>query len=66
MNENGWTVIYFPIDDDFGLPRVAGRFKTDKEKDEFLRSIYKNDSGWTNEEIEMIQVIHDYNYHLPR
>lgn len=36
MKETGYTVIYLPWEDMEGKPRVAGRFKTEKEKDEFI------------------------------
>ena len=66
IEEKGWTVTYIPWEDMEGKPRVAGRFKTTKEKDEFLEKIHKPDSGWMDEELEMIGVINDYNYMLPR
>lgn len=65
MIEKGWTIVFYPWDDLLGKPRVAGRFKTAKEKDDFLNDIYKPDSGWTNEELEMLSIINDYNYMLP-
>lgn len=37
MAENGWTIIFYPWDDLSGKPRVAGRFKTTKEKDDFFK-----------------------------
>lgn len=64
--EKGWTITYIPWEDMEGKPRVAGRFKTTKEKDEFLEKIHKPDSGWMDEELTMIGVINDYNYMLPR
>ena len=64
MEENGWTVIYIPWEDMEGKPRVAGRFKTIKEKDEFLDKIHKYDSGWMEEELQTIVVINDYHYML--
>ena len=66
IEEKGWTVTYIPWEDIEGKPRVAGRFKTTKEKNEFLGNIYKPDSGWLNEELGTIIVINDYNYMLPR
>lgn len=66
MKEQGYTVIYFPWDDITGRPRVAGRFKTEKEKDDFLDMIQLPDSGWMDEELMTISVIDDYNYMLPR
>lgn len=63
--EDGWTVVFYPWDDDEGKPRVAGRFKTDEEKDKFLEEIHKQDSGWLNEELSSISVINDYWYMLP-
>lgn len=65
MVENGWTIIFYPWDDLSGKPRAAGRFKTTKEKDDFLNDIYKPDSGWMDEELEMLSIINDYNYMLP-
>ena len=32
IEEKGWTVTYIPWEDIEGKPRVAGRFKTTKEK----------------------------------
>lgn len=67
MNEEkGWTIIYFPWDDDEGKPRVAGRFKTNEEKDEYLEKIYQLESGWTAEELGTLMIINDYNYRLER
>lgn len=66
IEEKGWTVTYIPWEDMEGKPRVVGRFKTTKEKDEFLEKIHKPDSGWMDEELAMIGVINDYNYMLPR
>lgn len=65
IEEKGWTVTYIPWEDMEGKPRVAGRFKTTREKDEFLEKIHKPDSGWMDEELTMIGVINDYNYMLP-
>ena len=65
MDGNGWTIVYYPWDDLEGKPRVAGRFKTDKEKDEFLEKIYKPDSGWMEEELSTVAVFNDYYYMLP-
>lgn len=65
MNENGWTIVYYPWEDDEGKPRVAGRFKTTEEKDKFLEKIYKPDSGWLPEELSTVSPINDYNYMLP-
>lgn len=67
MEGKGWTIVYYPWDDDRGLPRVAKRFKPDeeKEKDEFLANIRKPDSGWLPEELETLSVEEDYNYMLP-
>ena len=33
--EKGWTITYIPWEDMEGKPRVAGRFKTTKEKTNF-------------------------------
>ena len=30
-----------------------------------LHDIYKPDSGWMDEELEMLSIINDYNYMLP-
>lgn len=65
MEEKGYTIIYFPLDDITGRPRVAGRFKTKKEKDDFLHIIHLSDSGWMDEELMTVSVINDYNYMLP-
>lgn len=67
MEGKGWTITYYPWDDDRGLPRVANRFKAseEKEKDEFLESIHKSDSGWLPEELATISIYEDYNYMLP-
>lgn len=63
MNEKGWTIVFTLWDD--CKERVAGRFKTDQEKDEFLKEIRKPDSGWTNEELESVCSVNDYWYMLP-
>ena len=64
--EKGWTIIYFPWEDMEGKPRVASRFKSTKEKDDFLDKIYKSDSGWMEEELATVSTINDYNYQLTR
>ena len=64
--EKGWTITYYPWEDMEGKPRVVGRFKTTKEKDEFLEKIYKPDSGWMEEELMTLGIHNDYNYVLPR
>ena len=61
--EKGFTIIYLSWDD--GKPRVAGRFKSIEEKNNFLEKIYSSDSGWLEEELSTISVINDYNYLLP-
>lgn len=69
MSENkdkGYTVVYLSWEDLEGKPRVAGRFKTKKEKDEFIENIHRFDSGWLDEELSSILVINDYDYILPR
>lgn len=66
MVSKGFTVVYFPWDDMAGRPRVAGRFKTEKEKDDFLQKIYEPDSGWIDEELSTVSIIDDYNYILSR
>lgn len=64
--EKGWTVTYIPWEDMEGKPRVAGRFKTTKEKDDFLDSLYEEGNGWMEEELATLGIINDYNYMLPR
>lgn len=61
----GWTVTFYPWDDDDGRPRVAGRFDTTEEKDKYLDRVHKSDSGWTDEELSSISVINDKHYILP-
>ena len=63
--EKGWTILYIPWEDDKGKPRVAGRFRTIKEKDVFIEEIHKPDSGFTTEELSTVTSINDYNYMLP-
>lgn len=63
--ELGYTVVYYPWDDDEGKPRVAKRFKTRKEKDDYIDEINRPGSGWLDEELSMVMVINDYNYMLP-
>lgn len=65
MENKGFTLVYFPWEDMEGKPRVARRYKTEKEKDDFLQKIYEPDSGWM-EELSTVSVIDDYNYTLPR
>ena len=65
-NEKGYTVIYYPWEDLKGLPRVAGRFKTVEEKNQFLEKIYDVNSGWLPEELSSICVFNDYNYQLDK
>ena len=64
--EKGWTVFYFPHDADGneGELTVAGRFKTTEEKNEFLKKVYKYDSGWTDMDLVTMASINDINYHL--
>lgn len=64
--EKGWTITFIPWEDDNGLERVAGRFKTTKEKDEFLNKIHQPDSGWIEEELMTLGIHNDYHYILPR
>lgn len=66
MEEKGWTITYIPWEDMEGKPRVAGRFKTTKEKDDFLKSLYERGNGWMEEELATLGIINDYNYMLPR
>lgn len=63
MEEKGYTVTFIRWDD--CKEWVAGRFKTRKEKDDFLNKIHKPDSGWTNDELATVSVINDYDYVLP-
>lgn len=69
MNDNkehkGYTLTYYSWDDGGEKPRVAGRFRTKKEKDEFLDKITQPGSGWLGEEISSICEHPDYNYILP-
>jgi len=60
MEEKGWTITYIPWEDMEGKPRVAGRFKTTKEKDDFLESLYERDNGWLEEELATLSIINDY------
>lgn len=60
--ENGYTLTYCRWDD--CKECVCGRFKTKEEKDEFLRKLHDDSSGWTSDELESICVIEDYNYIL--
>ena len=64
IEEKGYTIVYYPWDDMECKPRVAGRFKTKKEKDEYLEKIYKPGSGWLEEELKSLYIINDYNYIL--
>lgn len=66
MEEKGWTITYIPWEDMEGKPRVACRFKTTKEKDDFLESLYEGGNGWMEEELATLSIINDYNYMLPR
>ena len=63
MEEKGWTITYMRWDD--GEIWVAGRFKTTKEKNEFIEKISRPDSGWLEEELNSLCIINDYNYKLP-
>lgn len=60
----GYTLTYYSWDDP-SKPRVAGRFKTKKEKNEFLDKIHEPHSGWMEEELASINEFNDYNYMLP-
>ena len=62
MAEKGYTITYYHWDD--MKEKVAGRFRTEKEKDEFLESIHKPGSGWLPDELETLCIIDDYNYML--
>lgn len=66
MENKGYTVTFVPWEDMMGRERVIGRFKTEEEKDEFLKEIHSNDSGWLPEELATVCVINDYNYTLSR
>lgn len=59
----GYTIIYYPVEDN-GRPRVAGRFKTVDEKNQFLSEIYNIDSGWKPEELATLMTKDGYNYSL--
>lgn len=61
----GWTIIFVPLDDMDGKPRVAGRFLVAEEKNEFLNEIYSEGSGWTEGELATINIINNYGYMLP-
>lgn len=65
MEEKGWTIVYIDWEDIKGRFRVAGRFKTTKEKDNFLENLHKDDNGWMEEEFATLSVINDYYYMLP-
>lgn len=60
--EKGWTIVYIPWENLEGKPRVAGRFKTTAEKDEYMNIIPEK---LLPEELETVSIINDYNYHLP-
>lgn len=65
--ENGYTVFFIPWEDLAGKPRVLGRFKTKEEKDNYLEKIYNvEESGFTDEELQTISVVNDYNYMIER
>lgn len=59
---NGWTVTYVPLHDLFGNRQVAGRFKTEQERDRFLEKIKNYDSEWTEQELMSLDVHPGYNY----
>lgn len=65
-NSKGWTIVYYPWDDDRGLPRVAKRCKTTEEKDEYIAEISSPESGWLPEELATVNPINDYWYMLSR
>lgn len=60
--KRGYTVTFVRWDD--CKECVAGRFKSKKEKDDFLKKIQMSDSGWTNDELETVSVVNDYGYIL--
>ena len=64
--EKGWTITFLPWEDIEGKERVAGRFKTTQEKDEFIKKIHQPDSGWLEEELSSICEVNDYNHLLKR
>lgn len=66
MDGKGWTITYIPWEDMSGKERVAGRFKTNEEKDKFLDEIHNPNSGWLDEELMTVAIHNDYNYVLPR
>ena len=59
----GWAAVYTDWDD--GKLKVARRFKTDDEKNEFIESLHKPGCGFLEEEIESMYFVNDYNYILP-
>lgn len=64
MENKGYTVIFTRWDD--GKEVVAGRFRTEQEKDKFLKEIRQPGSGWLAEEKESIYIMNDYNYMLQK
>lgn len=52
------------IDLDTGKPRVYKRCKTKNELNAYLHDIYSENSGWTEEELQTISIISNYN-HMP-
>lgn len=63
MENKGYTITY--CDWDTGKYRVAERFKTEKEKYDFLKEINSKNSGWLDEELSTICIHYDYNFMLP-
>lgn len=45
--------------------RVYKRCKTKNELDAYLHDIYSENSGWTEEELQSISIISNYNHMLP-
>lgn len=64
MKEKGWTITFIPWEDLEGKERVLKRFKTTKEKDDFLANC--NRTGLTYEELNTLRIINDFNYILSR
>lgn len=56
----GYTITFCSCDT--GREKVAKRCKTEEEKVRFLQDIRKPRSGWTEDELESVCVIPDYNY----
>ena len=64
FNPDGWTVTCLMNRDGFGYKeKVIGRFKTKRELHKFLETVYTNaNNEYTEEELDSITKINDYNY----